>query len=206
MELRTKPLLPIDKRQTKEKRYVDLGPFYNFSLNEEIHGKPENTIPIPSGISDFNGVKFDTRGIIQLASKVSFEKSHIHYPKEILGIPVGRKAGSLCFLHSSAWESITGTDVVSIVVNYSNNQKQIITIKSRMEVEDWWFHPVNSTFPPKAELAWEGSNNRVKDLGFVLKLYHYTWINPMPEIEIKSIDLISSMNDTGYMLYAITCL
>ncbi len=206
MELRTKPLLPIDKRQTKEKRYVDLGSFYNFSLNEEIHGKPENTIPIPRGISDFNGLKFDTRGIIQLASKVSYEKSHIHYPKEILGIPVGRKADSLCFLHSSAWESPLGTDVVYIVVNYSNNQKQIITIKSRMEVEDWWFHSVNSTFPPKAKLAWEGSNNRVKDLGFVLKLYRYTWVNPTPDIEIKSIDLISSMNDTGYMLYAITCL
>lgn len=207
MEIRTKPLRPIEKRQlSEERKYVDLGSFYNFSLSEEIHGKPENTISIPSGINDFNGVSFDARGIIQLASKVSFEKSHIYYPEKISGIPVNCVAGSLCFLHSSAWESEKGTDVVGIVVNYFNNEKRTITIKSRIEVEDWWFHPQKSIFPEKSKLAWVGSNNRVKDLGFVLKIYRYTWVNPMPEVEISSIDLISSMNDTGYMLYGITCL
>lgn len=207
MGIRTEPLKPIEKRQfPAEKEYVDLGAFYNFSLSEEIHGKPYNIIPIPSGVNDFNGVKFDARGIIQLASKVSFEKSHIKYPKKISGIQVNCMAGSLCFLHSSAWESEKGTDVALIVVNYANNEKRTITIKSRIEVEDWWFHPENSIFPEKTKLAWKGSNARVEELGFVLKIYRYTWANPMPTVEISSIDLISSMNDTGYMLYGITCL
>jgi hypothetical protein len=182
MEIRTKPLNPINKREQPEnKKYVDLGTFYNFAISEEIHGKPENTIPIPSGISDFNGVKFDARGIIQMASKVSFEKSHIHYPEKISGIPVNTTAEKLYFLHSSAWESEKGTGVVEIVVHYANNQSCTIQIKGREEVEDWWFHNENSIFPDRAELAWEGSNNRVKDLGFVLKLYRYSWINPLPD-------------------------
>ena len=123
MEIRTKPLKPIDKRQLpEEKKYVDLGPFYNFAISEEIHGKPGNTIPIPSGINDFNGVKFDVRGIIQLASKVSFEKSHIHYPEKITGIPVNIDCKKVVLLHSSAWESAKGTEVVEIVVHYANNQ------------------------------------------------------------------------------------
>ncbi len=207
MQIRTKPLRAIVPRQFPDDgRYVDLEPYYNFSLSEEIHGKPGNTIPIPSGINDFNGVNFDARGIIQLASKVSLEMSHINYPKEISGIPVHHMADELCFLHSSAWESETGTEVVRIVVNYADNRKKTITIRSRIEVEDWWFHPKNSVFPPRAELAWEGSNPRVKDLGFVLKLYRYTWENPRPDVEIRSIDLISAMNDTGYMLYGVTCL
>jgi hypothetical protein len=207
MKIRTKPLATINKReQPDNKKYVDLGAFYNFAISEEIHGKPGNTIPIPSGINDFNGVKFDARGIIQLASKVSFEKSHILYPEKIMGIPVNTTAKKLCFLHSSAWESAKGTGVVEIVVNYSNHQSRKILIKSREEVEDWWFHTENSIFPANAELAWEGSNDRVKDLGFVLKLYRYTWVNPLPDVEIISIDLVSSMNDTGYMLYGITCL
>ncbi len=207
MEIRTEPSKPIEKRQLPdEKKYVDLGSFYNFSLSEEIHGKPENTIPIPSGINNFNGVIFDARGIIQLASKVSFEKSHIIYPEKISGIGVNHFADSLCFLHSSAWESEKGTEVVQIVVNYANKETRTISISSRVEVEDWWFHLENSIFPAKAKLAWEGSNARVKDLGFILKIYRYTWVNPLPEVEILSIDLISSMNDTGYMLYGITCL
>ncbi len=91
-------------------------------------------------------------------------------------------------------------------MNFENGQKQIITIRYQVEVEDWWFHPVNSVFPPKAKLAWQGINDRVEELGFVLKIYHYTWINPLPEVKIISIDLDSAMNDTGYMLYGITCL
>lgn len=112
MEIRTKPITPIDKRQpSEEKKYIDLGAFYNFAISEEIPGKPENTIPIPAGINDFNGVKFDARGIIQLASKVSFEKSHILYPEKITLIPVNTTAKKLCFLLSSAWESAKGTEV-----------------------------------------------------------------------------------------------
>ncbi len=207
MEIRRKPLNPIEQRQLPdERKYVNLGPFYNFALSEEIHGKPDNKIPIPSGISNFNGVTFDARGIIQLASKVSFEKSHIHYPEKIIGIPINCTTGCLCFLHSSAWESEKGTDVVYIVVNYVNNEKRTITIKSRIEVEDWWFHPENSIIPAKAKLAWGGSNERVKNLGFDLSIYRYTWANPKPEVGITSVDLISSMNDTGYMLFGITCM
>jgi len=207
MNIRFKPLHAIDARQLPdENQYVDLGSFYNFVLSEEIHGKPGNTIPLQSGINDYNGIKFDVRGIIQLASNVSYEKSHIHYPEKITGIPVNHFADTLCFLHSSAWESQKGTDVAEIVIHYANNQERRITIKNQIDVEDWWFHPQNSIFPSNAEIAWEGSNNRVKDLGFMLKLYRYAWINPMPEVEIATIDLISSMNDTGYMLYGITCL
>jgi hypothetical protein len=73
-------------------------------------------------------------------------------------------------------------------------------------VEDWWFNLTTSKFPPEAELAWKGMNERVKDLGCILQLYHFTWVNPMPNVEIPSIDMISSMNDTGYMLFGVTCL
>jgi len=207
MKIRTKPLQAIVKRQIPaEKQYVDLGPFYNFSLSEEIHGKPGNTIPLKPGINYYNGVKFDVRGIVQLASNVSFEKSHIHYPEKITGIPVNYLADSLCFLHSSAWESEKGKDVVEINIHYANGETRKLTIRNQEDVEDWWFHPENSIFPANAELAWEGSNERVKGLGFILKLYRYTWVNPLPNVEITSIDLVSSMNDTGYMLYGISCL
>ena len=142
--MRTKPLHPIEKREASaDDSLVDLGPYYNFALSEEIHGKPDNTIPIPAGISEYAGVKIDTRGVIQLASNVSLQNSHIEYPEKITGIAVNHMASSLCFLHSSAWASKKGTDV---------------------------------------------------------------WKNPLPEIEITSIDLISSMNDTGYMLFGISCL
>ncbi|MFH0756828.1 MAG: hypothetical protein V2B15_06050 [Bacteroidota bacterium] len=207
MQTRTQPIRPITLRQFPEDgRYVNLESFYNFSSSEEIHGKPANTIPIPSGINDFMGVKFDARGIIQLASNVSYKSSHIHYPEEIIGIPVNHLADSLCFLQSSAWESETGTEVVHIVVHYANNQERTIAIRHKVEVADWWVNPEHSIFPHEAELAWEGSNPRVEELGLVLKLYRYTWVNPMPDVEILSIDLVSAMNDTGYMLFGITCL
>jgi len=207
MKIRVKPLKSIEKRHLPdETKYVDLGAFYNFALSEEIHGKPGNTIPLKSGIDNYNGVHFDVRGIIQLASNVAFEKSHIQYPEKISGIQINRLADKFCFLHSSAWESKKGSNVVNIVIHYANNQERTITIRNQEDVEDWWFMQGKSIIPTNAQLAWEGSNKRVKDMGVVLKLYHYTWENPLPEVEITMVDLISSMNDTGYMLYGITCL
>jgi len=207
MKIRTEPLQAIVPRELpQEKQYVDLGPFYNFSLSEEIHGKPGNTIALQAGINYYNGVKFDVRGILQLASNVSYEKSHIHYPDKITGIPVNSYADSLCFLHSSAWESEKGRNVVEIYIHYANSEKRKLTLRNQEDVEDWWFHPEKSIFPTNAELAWEGSNERVKGLGHTLKLYRFTWVNPLPNLEITSIDLVSSMNDTGYMLYGISCL
>lgn len=205
--MRTKPLHAIEKREASaDDSYVDLGPYYNFALSEEIHGKPENTIPIPVGISEYAGVKIDSRGLIQLASNVSLQNSHIEYPRKITDIAVNHLADSLCFLHSSAWASKKGTDVVDILVNYEDGQKQIISIKNQIDVEDWWFHPANSVIPPNTQVAWEGSNRRVEELGLSLKLYLYTWVNPLPGIKIASIDMISSMNDTGYMLFGLSCL
>lgn len=205
--MRNKSLKPIEIRQDSlDARYIDLGPFYNFALSEEIHGKPENTISLPTGIHDYKGVKFETRGVIQLASAVSLANSHLEYPKEIRGIPINQKAESLSFLHSSAWASPRGTDVVSIVVSYANGDKETIVIQNQIDVEDWWFHPENSVIPPKSKLAWEGSNKRVEDIGMSLKIFHFTWHNPKPDVKITSIDLISSMSDTGYMLYGLTCL
>ena len=207
VKVRTKPLQAIEERApTTDGRFVDLGPYYNFSLSEEIHGKPGNTIPIPSGISEFAGVRIDSRGIIQLSSKVAFQNSHIEYPGEIKGIVVNHRADSLCFLHSSAWASPTGAEVAKIVVHYEDGQQQVIPIRYRVDVEDWWFTPASSVIPPHARVAWEGSNNRVEEQGISLKLYLYTWVNPLPDLEITSIDLISSMNDTGYMLFGVTCL
>jgi hypothetical protein len=55
MQIRTKPLHPIEKRQfPDDHKNVDLGPFYNFALSVEIH----NTIPIRAGINGYEGFKF----------------------------------------------------------------------------------------------------------------------------------------------------
>jgi len=83
------------------------------------------------------------RGIIQLASHVSYKNSHIHYPRQITGIPVNLMADKLCFLHSSAWASETGTEVVDIVIHYANQKTQTVTLQYQVHVEDWWFHPEN---------------------------------------------------------------
>jgi hypothetical protein len=154
MPIRTKPLHSICERQLPaDPQYIDLGPFYNFAMSEEINGKPGNTIPLPAGVKDYKGVKFDVRGILQLESSVSYTKSNSCYPRAVSGIPVARLAESICFLHSSAWESKMGTEVVNVVFNYANNQIRTITLKNQIEIADWWFHLKFSIFPPSAQLA-----------------------------------------------------
>jgi hypothetical protein len=207
MDIRLKPLKAIVSGSPKAgMNSINLEKFYNISLQEEVHGKPGNLLPVEPGLAEFNGQLFDIRGIIQLSSSVSEEKTHIFYPKEVIEIPIQQLAEKLCFIHSSAWESKKGEKVVDIIVNYADGTSQNIDIKYQLDVEDWWFFIEKSIFPVNCQSAWKGSNDRVKDLNCIIQLYQYTWINPQPQVEIESIDLLSAMNGTGYMLYALNCL
>jgi hypothetical protein len=57
-----------------------------------------------------------------------------------------------------------------------------------------------------AEPAWKGPQERWKqswpDWG--VRLYKLTWKNPRPEVEIKSIDLVSTMTKSAPFVIAIT--
>lgn len=57
-----------------------------------------------------------------------------------------------------------------------------------------------------AEPVWKGPQERCKDKwpDWGVRLYKLTWTNPRPEVEIKSLDLESTMTQSAPFVVAIT--
>ena len=92
------------------------------------------------------------------------------------GIPVGRKAGELWFLHASAWSLNIrpGEAIGAYSVEYDDGSTAEIPIRFRQDVTDWFFEPGDLA---NAEVAWTGRNEK-KD---PIAIYAMRWRNPPPK-------------------------
>jgi hypothetical protein len=174
-------------------------------LEDEIHSKPGNTLSrLPQGIQSFQGTKFDVRGVIQLAGKDSLQITGVVYPEAVKGIWVHKKGRQLHFLHAAAWNPEDGNlEIGQYILHYANGKSGSIPIIYHENVSDWWARQ-NDKPLPCAQIAWEGTNPRTREIGFLVRLFKYTYKNPLPEIEIESMDFVSKLVHSAPMLVAVT--
>jgi hypothetical protein len=197
--------IPERLPQTPE-QCLDLTEYYNATLLLPWHpGMENNSLDVlPPGLLQLADGVFDVRGIIQLSGielrKRRSQNPELQYPEQINGIKVGRLCRQLHFLHAAGWHSEDGTRLGSYVVHYADGQEQIIPIVYGEDVRDWNGSSDRATEVTHGQLVWSAINNA----GFHVRLFKTTWINPMPEKEIVSIDYTSAMADAAPFLIAIT--
>jgi len=184
---------------------VDLSNYYNASLDDDWHQHAGHDLhDLPKGLQVFEGVTFDVRGIIQLASGTeSLRKTGLALPEELKGIKVNRKGRSVHFLHSCGWQSEPGTKIGSYVIHYANGEAKEIPLVYSKNIMDWWAYPGEEKIK-EAKEVWSGSDAATLRKGQRTRLFKYTWENPLPDVEITTIDLVSSLSLSGPFLIAIT--
>jgi len=184
---------------------VDLSDHYLNSLDDEIHAKPGNTLSkLPQGVQAFQETQFDVRGVIQLAGKDSLQITGVVYPKAVKGIRVHHKGQQLHFLHAAAWNPEDGNlEIGQYVLHYANGESRSIPILYQANVSDWWVRPHDKPLAG-AQVAWEGTNPRTQEMGYLLRLFKYTCANPLPDIEIETMDFASKLVHSAPMLVAVT--
>jgi hypothetical protein len=189
-------------------RLLDLSAFYNASL---VGGwLPTNVFPfgndlaeLPSGVQKFGGTAFDVRGVIQLSGG-ALEASGGRFPQSVPAIPVNQRCRRLHFLHGTAWSSLAGVQVATYRVHYGPGDSVDVRVLYGRHLREWWSSATSVPLTPGAAVWWEGSNPPARALGWRLRLYQMTWINPRPDVEIVSIDLISAMENSAPFLLAVT--
>ena len=184
---------------------VDLSDHYLNSLDDEIHAKPGNTLStLPRGVQAFQGTPFDVRGVIQLAGRDSLQITGVDYPQAVQGIGVHHTGQRLHFLHAAAWNPEDGNlEIGHYALHYANGESKRIPILYHTNVSDWWVRPGDEP-PTGAQVAWEGSNPRTEEIGYRLRLFRYTCQNPLPEVEIETMDFVSQLVHSAPMLVAVT--
>jgi beta-galactosidase len=192
-------------------RLIDLSDYYTAALDDDwLVSAGANLKRLPKGIQEFEGVKFDIRGIVQLGgaslyqeSDYPVEEQKIKYPVKVPGIKINQKASVIHFLHASAWPEENDKEVGQYVVHYKDGTSETIPLKYLDVLRDWWFAP-GDEMPVNASRAWTGLNDITEKRGLQIALYDYKWKNPFRDKTIASIDYISTLTNAAPFLIAIS--
>ncbi len=189
------------------KNQIDLSSYFFASMDDDWFNHAGHDLhDVPKGIQEFDGVKFDVRGLIVLAGGWRTLKiTGLALPEEFLGINIGMKGNKLHFLHASAFDSPPGTKIGAYIINYANGEQREIPLKYRENVMDWWERKEEGEVTdPNATPAWYGSNAASRSFGLRTRIIKYTWENPLPEVEMTSLDFKTELENAAPMLFAMT--
>jgi hypothetical protein len=190
---------------------IDLTNYYTAALDDDwLVSAGANLKKLHKGVTTFNNVAFDIRGVIQLGgidlyaeSDYSIEDQKKHYPEKVTGIQINQKTSEIYFLHASAWGEAKNKEIGQYVINYEDGSSEKVSLKYMDAFRDWWFMP-NDEMPSNATIAWTGLNDLTEKKGYHIRLFTYTWKNPTAQKTIKTIDFISTMTTASPFLIAIT--
>jgi hypothetical protein len=194
---------------------ISLRDYVNANLNDPLDAPQTNSdnnlVQFPAGIHKFGGVPFDVSGTIQLAG-TGLPEGVKSLPTQVTNILIGRKCQTLSILHGATGIQVEtfGSPVASLVLHYSDGSRRQLQIMSGSHVLNCIAQPM----PPNlakldaktTELAWLGDNKYLNalDNGKFLHLYRTTFENPLPKVQVESIDYVSAMGNPAPFMVGLT--
>lgn len=154
---------------------------------------------IPLGKSQFGTIPFlilDPSSNSGKSCVVVSATPNSKFPKASHPMELGKKLKSLSFLSSGGWLPDTGI-VGKYIVKYVDGSTAEIPVECGVNIGDWW--GASSRQLSNGECVWSGRNELS-----IVGLFAFTWTNPKPEVEIKSIVLEATHSSAVIGLVAIT--
>ena len=156
---------------------------------------------VPRGTQVCDGVTFVCDGAIRTAGMGSGRK----YPGAVLDVPV-RSSGSRIHLLQASENSggaITGAPYGRIILHYTNRETRRLDLLFAVHGRDWMTNPRSETkpvFDANTTLGWSELHPRK---GMLIRFYHTTFVNPLPDVEITSADFVSPLHSANLMLFGL---
>jgi hypothetical protein len=113
----------------------------------------------------------------------------------------------LWFLHAAGFGTLAdeGKQIGRYIVHFASNQMRLeIPIRYGYEVRDWHTLAGEPPAPEELVVAWRGENPFSRSQGQTIRLFLTLWKNVEPDVEIESIDYVSSMAEPAPFLVAVT--
>jgi WD40 repeat protein/serine/threonine protein kinase len=187
---------------------VDLSSSYNAALTNSILTPPELDITgnglswLPTGLVNLGGVDFDVRGMVQTDRTKEPESC---LPLAVRGIVVGRKCRVLHFLHTAGWDVADRTRVGKYVLHYEGGAVRELPLVMGVDILEFWYPKwAPRDVPAIAVVAWSGTNHDARRENTSIWLYRRTWENPLPDLVLESVDIVSTAAGVSPIVVAIT--
>jgi hypothetical protein len=190
---------------------IDLSAFFNRQLDAEAPstGSAAYFGCLGSGLHALErtgAIPFDLRGAIRLANCGELEWDPTWAaairgwnPAAARDLPVRQRCKRLHFLESAHFCEEEDTNVGMYVVHYIDGEEDKVDIRYGQHVRDWVFS-VDDRDLTKGKVAWVGPHP-IKD---TVRAFEQTWDNQRPEVEIATLDFVSTRSWTSPVLLAIT--
>jgi hypothetical protein len=179
---------------------VDLSAVVNLPLSAELPNMARGgSLPtLPQGRQKFGDTEFEIGpGVVQFACQYFHFLRTTKFPQQFPGLKVGRKCRTLHFLHARRWSS-NKEMLASYLIHFANGLTWEIPVTTQNQ-SDVRYSGDEPGAAKGSIVAWTGTNS----LGRV-RLFQTSWENPLPEVEVESIDLVSAMTFYPTFLAAIT--
>lgn len=198
----------VSFRMDARKRFfsVPLDGFFNTTRTDSrkamgwIGGVPgEDLSALPEGSWDLNGTPFRVGPATGAPGAVVLRGWHPtkNLASSVQGIPIGRKATALHFLQATAWETGPGQVVARYTIHYTDGTSAEVPLKYGTDFKTWEDDFSTSILNP---VAWRGRTAKGKPIA----LRRFTWTNPDPGKEIRSVDFAAVDPEATPILLAIT--
>lgn len=201
---------------------IDLTRHYTSPLDRPFHPSFSDDTDLDfrnlkPGISEFGGIRFDVRGVVQLrrleVQGTFFTLAWRDLPARVDGIPVGQRVQRLHLLHGTTGRVPDGAVIGKLVWHYADHQQRETEILYGRHVRDWLPARDTTTTTPDARIGWEGTSPGVSgvvdrrrggDPAKGLRVFVATWTNPRPEAEVTRLDLVSNEIQSAPFFLAIS--
>jgi len=181
---------------------IPLAPYGNRDLDDETANDqsggwtdegPNNLKCFSPGFIYSCGVPFliGNRAIILKSAK------RLYFPDESPSIPMKDICAEILhFCHTVTWGGSKGNDpIFSYMITYADDSQERCAVINHENIQDWW----SKDELPDARVAWTGFNGMS-----TVSLYHARWQNPHPDRPIRSIRVVSAVQQPIPVVLAVT--
>jgi hypothetical protein len=159
---------------------------------------------MPRGEVSLQDVPFNITGAIRLGG-VRAARERKPYPGAVVGVPVRQRAACLHLLQAAEnWKGATrGDPYGTVVLHYVNGETRAFYLRFLVHGMDWWGGPntpQETVSDPNTRLGWAFR----KSDGSYRRLFHTMFTNPLPEVEISTVDFVSPLENANLWLYGLT--
>ena len=160
---------------------------------------------VPRGTQVCNGITFVCDGAIRFGG-LRAARDGKTYPGAVLDVPVRRHGSRIHLLQSSENSSgaIEGAPYARIVLHYTNGQTRRFDLLYAVHGRDWMHNPRNPDQTVLDENTTLGWSELHPTKGIMIRFYHTTFSNPLPDVEITSADFISPLHSANLLLFGLT--
>jgi len=156
---------------------------------------------VPRDFQVFKNVPFQIDGMLCLWGASNAKRGYT-LPAQALDVGIKGKFDTLYIYHATFYSSPSGTPVYEVVFRYADRSSATNQILYDDDLFDW-FSSGKSPGNPRSRVAWRGEYHGPTG-SQKLSFYLTALQNPNPGLEVTTVDLFSSKNDSSACIGALT--